>query len=208
MSLLFLPTAKVVLNWVSRFGGFGLVPLGIVDHSPIPVSGSMDILTIWLAAAHPRWWPYYAAMATIGSLAGGFITYSLARKGAMPAMRKKLRGARAMALRQKFEEKGFAAIAISALLPPPFPFIPILLVAGATQYSRKRFLGALATGRGLRFSLVAGLGALYGNYVIAFFGRYYGAMIFAVIVLTAWSAGWVFFRLYGPDPHPPTISNA
>jgi membrane protein DedA with SNARE-associated domain len=51
--------------------------------------------------------------------------------------------------------------------------VPFLLAAGAMQYSRKKFLGALVLGRGVRYVIVAGLGALYGNQIVRFFSRYY-----------------------------------
>src|SRR5580692_4796180 len=71
-----------VSTWVRlrRLGGVGLVILGVADNSVIPLTGSMDVLTIWLAARHHEPWPYYALMATVGAVLGGYITYSLARK--------------------------------------------------------------------------------------------------------------------------------
>src|SRR5439155_7808998 len=81
--------AGTTLNWVRRLGGPGLVLLGLADNSVVPLPGSMDVLTIWLAAGHRSWWPYYAAMATIGALIGGYITYGLARKGGKEALEAK-----------------------------------------------------------------------------------------------------------------------
>jgi len=48
-----------------HLGGVGLVLLGLADNSLIPLTGSMDVLTIWLAARHHEPWPYYAVMATL-----------------------------------------------------------------------------------------------------------------------------------------------
>ena len=129
----------------------------------------MDVLTIWLAARHREPWPYYALMATIGAVLGGYITYSLARKGGKQAMEHRLSKRRAAKVYKRFERWGFGAIAIPALLPPPFPFVPFLLAAGAMQYSRKKFLGALVLGRGVRYSIAAYLGVLYGNHIVRFF---------------------------------------
>ncbi len=60
-----LPHVQLLLavsTWVRlrRLGGVGLVLLGIADNSVIPLTGSMDVLTIWLAARHREPWPYYA----------------------------------------------------------------------------------------------------------------------------------------------------
>ena len=153
-------------------GGLGLVLLGIADNSVIPLTGSMDVLTIWLAARNREPWPYYALMATLGAVIGGYITYSLARKGGEHAMERKLSKKRAAQVCKAFGRWGFAAVAIPALLPPPFPFVPFLLAAGAMQYSRKKFLAALALGRGVRYSIVAAIGFVYGRHILRFFARY------------------------------------
>ena len=78
-------------------------------------------------------------MATIGAVLGGYITYGLARKGGKEAMESRLSKKRAAKVYKRFERWGFGAIAIPAILPPPFPFVPFLLAAGAMQYSRKNF---------------------------------------------------------------------
>ena len=163
-----------VSTWVRlrRLGGPGLVLLGIADNSVIPLTGSMDVLTILLAARHREPWFYYALMATIGAVLGGYITYILARKGGKQAMESRLSKRRAAKVYKRFERWGFGAIAIPAILPPPFPFVPFLVAAGAMQYSRQKFLGALILGRGIRYSIAAYFGALYGRHVLRFFSRY------------------------------------
>jgi membrane protein DedA with SNARE-associated domain len=55
------------------------------------------------------------------------------------------------------------------------------LAAGALQYPKKKFVGALALGRGIRYSIVAGLGALYGKAIVHFFSRYYKPALFVLI---------------------------
>src|SRR6202034_4684210 len=94
-----------VSTWVRlrRLGGPGLVLLGIADNSVIPLTGSMDVLTIWLAARHREPWPYYALMATIGAVVGGYITYALARKGGKKTMERKLTQKRTQQAIRAFE---------------------------------------------------------------------------------------------------------
>src|SRR5713226_8374313 len=79
-----------IFRRLRRLGGPGLVLLGIADNSVVPLTGSMDVLTIWLAARHREPWPYYALMATIGAVIGGYITYALACKGGKETMERKL----------------------------------------------------------------------------------------------------------------------
>jgi len=175
--------ALSIWRQLRRLGGPGLVLLGIADNSVIPLTGSMDVLTIWLAARHREPWPYYALMATLGAVIGGYITYALARKGGKEAMQRKLSQKRAVQVSQAFERWGFFAVAVPALMPPPFPFVPFLLAAGAMQYSPKKFLGALTLGRGIRYSIAAGLGYLYGNPVLRFFSRYDTAAVAMLVGL-------------------------
>src|ERR1700730_8500947 len=76
------PTAAGSLRrWIFHLGGLGFIPLGLLDSSVIPVPGSMDVLTIVLSERKQELWLYYALMATLGSVIGGFVTYRLARKG-------------------------------------------------------------------------------------------------------------------------------
>lgn len=162
-----------VWRHLRRMGGPGLVVLGVADNSLIPLTGSMDVLVIWLAARHREPWPYYAAMATLGAVIGGYITYALARKGGKETMDRKLSKRRAKKVARAFERWGFGTVAVGALLPPPFPFVPFLVAAGALQYSRAKFLGALTLGRVVRYSIGAFLGFHYGTHILRFFSQYY-----------------------------------
>jgi membrane protein YqaA with SNARE-associated domain len=175
--------AVSVWSWLRHLGGVGLVLLGLADNSIVPLPGSMDVLTILLAARHSQLWWYYAFMATVGAVIGGYITYGLARKGGKEAFERKLSKKTAEKVFNRFERWGFFAVAVPALLPPPFPIVPFLLAAGALQYSRRKFVGALALGRGVRFTIVAGLGAIYGRHIVRFFSRYYKPALFTLIGL-------------------------
>jgi membrane protein YqaA with SNARE-associated domain len=174
--------ALFVWRWLVRMGGPGLVLVGIADNSVVPLTGSMDVLTIWLAAGHRDLWPYYAVMATIGAVIGGYITYALGKRGGKEAIEHRFKKQRAEKLFRRFDRWGFRTIAVSSILPPPFPLVPVLLAAGGLQYPRKKFLGALSLGRSVRYFLVAGLGSLYAKQITGFFNRYYKP---AVIVLVA-----------------------
>jgi membrane protein YqaA with SNARE-associated domain len=175
--------AMSTFRWLRHLGGPGLLLLGIADSSVIPLTGSLDVLTIWLAASHREPWIYYAVMATAGSLAGSYITYSLARKGGKQALARKVSRSKTEKVLERFEKYGFWSIALPALFPPPFPFVPFLVAAGVLQYSRKKFLGALTIGRGIRFSILGGLGSVYGRHIISFFSRYYKTTVITLISL-------------------------
>src|ERR1700736_3589415 len=188
----------IVSIWqrLRRLGGVGLILLGIADNSVIPLTGSMDVLTIYLAARHRQTWPYYALMATLGAVIGGYITYALSRKGGKQAMERKLSKRRAAKVYKTFERWGFWAVAVPALLPPPFPLVPFLIAAGAMQYSKKQFLIALVLGRAIRYTIVAALGVHYGNWIVAFFAQYYQLAMLVLIglALVGGALSWVRYR--------------
>ena len=100
-----------------RLRGIGLVFVGIADNSVIPMPGSTDVLTIWLSASERRFWPYYAAMATLGALVGGYITYDLARRGGRKT-------GKARKLYRSFERWGFGPWPFPPYSRLPFPSFP------------------------------------------------------------------------------------
>jgi membrane protein YqaA with SNARE-associated domain len=177
--------ARSVRRWIFHLGGLGLIPLGLIDSSVIPLPGSMDVLTILLSARKPELWLYYASMATIGSVIGGYVTYRLARKGGKETLERKFPAGTLKKAYQIFGRWGFGAIAIIAVLPPPAPLVLFLFVAGAMQYSVKKFLLALMLGRIARYSLLAFLGAHYGRHVPTLIMRHGHPVLIIVIALLA-----------------------
>jgi len=157
---------RSVRGWIFQLGGLGFIPLGLLDSSVIPLPGSMDVLTIVLYARKKELWFYYALMATIGSVIGGYLTYRLARKGGKETLERKFPARTLKMVYRIFGRWGFGAIAIAALLPPPAPMVPFLFAAGAMQYSVGKFLAALTIGQIVRYSLLAFLAAYYGRHML------------------------------------------
>lgn len=175
--------ARSLLTWLHHLGGPGLILLAVVDNSPVPVPGSMDALTIILAADQRTWWPYYAGMATIGSLIGGYLTYGVAQREGNERLKRRVPRSKMKKVEAIFNRWGFAAIALAALLPPPVPMVPFLIAAGATHYSRNKFLGALAIGRAIRYGVLAFLAAIYGRRILRLISHH--ATPIAIVVIVA-----------------------
>ena len=189
-----LPTAaRSVRRWLFHLGGLGLIPLGLLDNSPIPLPGIMDVATIVLSARQEELWLYYALMATAGSVIGGFVTYRLARKGGKEALEHRFSPRKVDKVCKIFERWGFGAIAIPALLPPPVPMVPFLFAAGAMQYPARKFLAALTLGRISRYMILAYLAARYGRQIIAFIAEHGHPVIVAIIVVLIATAAVVFY---------------
>jgi membrane protein YqaA with SNARE-associated domain len=177
--------AHSVRRWIFHLGGLGFIPLGLLDNSVIPLPGSMDVLTIVLSARKQELWLYYALMATIGSVIGGYVTYRLARKGGKETLERKFPARTLDKVYSIFGRWGFGAIAIAALLPPPVPMVPFLFAAGAMQYSVGKFLVALTVGRIVRYSFLAFLAAHYGRQVLTVMSQLGHPVLITVIALIA-----------------------
>jgi len=177
--------ARSVRRWIFHLDGLGFIPLGLLDNSVIPLPGSMDVLTIVLSARKRELWLYYAVMATIGSVIGGYVTYRLARKGGKETLERKFPARTLEKVYRIFGRWGFGAIAIAALLPPPVPMVPFLFAAGAMQYSVGKFLVALTVGRVVRYSFLAFLAAHYGRQVLTVMSQLGHPILIAVIALIA-----------------------
>lgn len=187
-------------KWLLRFGGPGLIVVGLIDNSLIPIPGGMDVSVVLLTAHHRAWWPYYAAMATVGALIGGYLTYRLARKGGKEGLEKKIGKKRADKVYKKFEKGGFSTVFIGSILPPPFPMVPVLMAAGIMQYSRGKFLTALGLGRAVRFFVIALLSSIYGTAIVGWLGHYYKPLLYMLIALAVLGAvgALLYFKWYRP----------
>ena len=169
--------------WLERLGGVGLILLGFADNSIVPLPGSMDALTIVLSAHQKDWWPYYAIMATIGGIVGAYATYGLGFKSGEKALENKVSKKKAERIYSLFKRYGFWSLFIPALLPPPVPFSPFLIVAGALKYPKRNFFIAVGTARAIRYSLLAWLGSIYSKQIFGFFHRYYSSAFWVVVAL-------------------------
>jgi membrane protein YqaA with SNARE-associated domain len=189
--------ARSARHWIYHLGGLGFIPLGLIDSSVIPLPGSMDVLIIVLSARNKDFWFYYALMATVGSVIGGFVTYRIARKGGKETLAHRFPRRKLEKIYKIFSRWGFGAIAIPAMLPPPAPLVPFLLAAGAMQYSVNKFLVALTLGRIVRYSILAYLAARYGRYMLTFISQVPHPILFVAIAVIATTAAAVFLIILG-----------
>ena len=191
-----------VWKWIHRLGGPGLILLGLADSAPFVDAppGSVDVSVILLSGHHHGLWIYYALMATVGEVLGGYLTYHLSEKGGQETLEKKVGRPRAEKIYRRFEKRGFMTVFTGAILPPPFPFTPVVMAAGVMQYPRKKFISALAAGRGVRFFAEAFLGRIYGQQMIDFCSRHYRPVMYALIALAvaAGIGALVYFKWYRP----------
>ncbi len=188
--------AASALGWLASLGAVGLIVVGIVDQSFVPIPGGIDMLLIVLAAGHRERWFIYWIFAVGGALLGAYFTYILSKKGGKKALEARLPRRRVAQVERAFKQRGFVALFIAGLLPPPLPMVPFIVGAGALQYPTRRFLLAVGASRVLRYALVAWLAHIYGRGIMRVFTAHKLAIIvsFAVFSIGAAVTGWLYTR--------------
>jgi len=147
---------------VATAGGLGLFLIAFLDSSVLTFPVINDLLLIELSVRYPARMPYYAAMTTVGSVAGCLLLYYIARKGG-EAMFHKHAGGRAQQIHAWINRNGFLSILVTALLPPPTPFKVFVIAAGALEMPVRTFVLGLLAARAIRFFGEGFLAIRYGD---------------------------------------------
>ena len=137
-----------------HLGPFGLFVLAIVDSSPIPTFGGLDILLVILAARRAEPWYYYAAAAT----ADGdwrIPTFRVARGAGKDYLERKFGARRVGAILRYFEKWGTGALVFTTFTPVPLPTVTFFAAAGVLDYPARRFVTVVALARAARYSALA-----------------------------------------------------
>jgi len=176
---------KWLAHAVAAFGGVGLFFVTFFDSSVLSFPFVADLLVIEQSILRPARMPYYAAMATFGSLAGCIWLYLIAKKGGEAYYRHRA-GPRAEKIRGWVKRNAFLSVAVPAILPPPAPFKIFILAAGVFQAPLGTFVLALLVGRGVRYFVEGLLAIRYGEaatqFVVAHKAAFAGVIIALVVV--------------------------
>ena len=172
-----------VAVWVFQLGGAGLLLVGIADSSPLTMPLANDLLMIALSASHHELMPYYATMAAVGSIIGCAITDAVGRKAG-----------------EEVQEKVTSrTLAVTALLPPPFPFTPFVAVAAGTRYPRQKLLTIVGLARLGRFLAEGTLAIGYGRRILGLArSPVLKYSVIALIVVATAGSGWTVWRWIRP----------
>jgi membrane protein YqaA with SNARE-associated domain len=196
---------KSFISWIYGFalaiGGPGLFAIAFLDSSFVSLPQINDILVVLMVTQNKAWMPYYAAMATLGSVAGCYVIYYLAGKGGEAFLTKRLRAGhteRALAL---YKRHGLLALMVPALLPPPAPFKLFVLMAGVAGVPPLKFVAAIAVARGVRYLVLGVLAIWYGDLALELMrtrGRDVALWLAGLIVLAAIAWWWLNRRIESP----------
>jgi membrane protein YqaA with SNARE-associated domain len=128
---------------------------------------AIDILVVVLSARNHNLWPYYAAMAALGSVVGCFTTDWIGRKGGEQGLEKRLSKRRLRFFQKRVQASSGVALAVASVAPPGVPlFTPVILVAAALKYPRAKLLAIVGVFRFIRFSAEGLLGIRFGRGIL------------------------------------------
>jgi membrane protein YqaA with SNARE-associated domain len=143
-------------------GVFGLLLINLLDSAFVPITGGPDAAMIALSVLSPEWMPVYALVSAAGSTAGCTILYLAARKAGLRVL-KRIKPERRERIENLLGRYDMLAVMAPALMPPPFPFKPFVLCAGAFKLRIWRFILAIFIGRAVRFFAEGWLAVTFGE---------------------------------------------
>jgi membrane protein YqaA with SNARE-associated domain len=141
---------EAIKSYLLTFGMPGLLAISFLDSAGVPLPGGVDLTVMLLAWQNPSLFVPIALVASLGSTAGCFVLYRIARTG----------GDRLMArfpvrkqewVKEKVGRNDVLSVLLAMLGPPPFPTKLFILVAGVVRMSWRRFGIAVFLGRFVRF---------------------------------------------------------
>ena len=170
LPLLIISTTRWVLRMFMRMGLLGLFLMSALDSSFLVLPFGNDLLLIALVSANREsfWWIAYVIVSATGSVVGVFFVDLIMRKAGETGLERFVSRKRIDKLKAKLENKGGITVFVATLIPPPFPFTPVVMTASALQSPRGQLLIAVFLGRLLRFGIEAVLALYFGRQLIAF----------------------------------------
>jgi membrane protein YqaA with SNARE-associated domain len=172
---------ETITNFAEAIGGPGLFLIAFLDSSFLSFPQANDLLVIWMVLRNPEWMPFYAAIATAGSVTGCLVLRELAARGGEAFLKRRIRHDRVDRARRLIQKYGTWAVLVPSLLPPPAPFKMFVLLAGVAGVDRPKFAATVAVGRGIRYFGQGLLAVWYGEAAVAFLRAHGREVSFALL---------------------------
>jgi len=156
--------------FVKRLGPLGLFLLGIADSSFFFLPFGNDLLLIALVAGNRTGfgWIWYVLLGAAGSVVGALLVDVVMRKVGEEGLEYFVNKRTIDRLRKKVEEHAGYAIFIGTVMPPPFPFTAVVMMAAALQARRRTILLAVFIGRVVRFTIESLLAIRFGKAILEY----------------------------------------
>ena len=175
-------------DWTMGLAGrrnalWALAAVSFIESSVFPIPPDVMLLPMVLAARERAW--LIAGVATLASVAGGFLGYAI---GALlfdsvgqPILEFYGYGERFAEFQLRYNEWGFWIVLVAGFTP--FPYKVITIASGVAGLDLLTFALASVVSRGARFFLVAALLWRFGPAIRAFIEKYLGLLTALFMVL-------------------------
>ena len=188
-----------MLAFFWKFGGIGLLVLGILDSSFLFAPLGNDLLVVAMSARYHSMarMIYYAAMSTAGSVLGCLLVDVVMRTAGEKGLERHLSQSRLNYVKNKVKRNAAWALVLASIAPPPFPFTPFVMAASALQYPRSRMMAVVAVARMARFTLLGLLALRFGRRILAWADNavVQGVLVGLIVVCAVGSVlsviGWI-----------------
>lgn len=177
--------AYTIVSFFRSLGWLGLLLLGALDSSFLFLPFSNDFLLIALVSStRGPVWIFYVLVSAMGSLLGVFMVDLLMRKAGEEGLERFVKPKRVKQLKAKLDKGVGWVVFTSTLLPPPFPFTPVIMSASALQCSRTKLYVGVFVGRLVRFTIEALLALYFGKQVLKFLNSpVVDYLVYALVVI-------------------------
>jgi membrane protein YqaA with SNARE-associated domain len=166
----------------------GVFVLGALDSTLFfSLPFGIDAAVIILAARLSDFWWLVPLLATSGSLLGAALTFWMGVKIGEQGLDRWVAPGRLKRIRGRVKKSGAIALAVLDLIPPPFPFTPFVLAAGALEVKPRTFFVTLAVCRVFRFGVEAALAKVYGRRILTWLDSdvFHGIVLFFIVIALA-----------------------
>lgn len=161
------------------FGLPGLFVIAFLDSAGVPLPGGVDLVVMLLSWQSPSLFVLVALIASLGSAAGCWVLYRIARVGG-DAMLARFPKEKQEWVTDKVRRNDVLAVSVAMLGPPPFPTKLFILVAGVVRMDWRRFVAAVFFGRLVRYLGEAYLAVRLGDQAMATLQQHYSTIAIAL----------------------------
>ena len=195
-------TTWVLSTFASPVGVFVLAFLDSTMFFSLPFG--IDAAVIILAARSESLAWMVPLLAMVGSVFGAALTFWMGRQAGEKGLDRYLDRRQLDRVRKRVNESGAVVLALIDLIPPPFPFTPFVLAAGALKVRTVLFFATLVVVRLFRFGLEGYLARLHGRRIISWLeSDVVQNIVFACIVLGVGLTAWTLYKFFkSPRPTP------
>ena len=188
-----------MLRFFFRLGIVGLFLLSAADSSylVLPLGNDLLLIALVIAGTSSFAWIGYVLVSAIGSIVGVLFVDVTMRKAGEKGLEHFFSPQKIEKFKRRIQDKAEISVFIATVLPPPFPFTPVVMTASALQTPRRALYTSVFVGRLLRFTIEAMLALYFGRKLIVFLRSdvvsyaVYAIMILGLVLSTLSVLTWL-----------------